>query len=338
MKESSDKIGECRFKLEALHSDSLSVDLVDGVENEVRGIFGIFEVIDVLELKHDVLLEVFITDQMGKCVDKVRKDYGKRSNSPYNPLRNTVSAQGITLYHPMVPPLRASIVFDQDLWTKDDNQSLITRFSIAFHEIGHVLQQARGTGTAWIDWEYPALTHAEVLKRKAQMLRDEFQADVIAEACCKSMLKNEKGEGICLSDVMGPRYVGSAHQLLKKLYDFAKFDIQEYLVTSKGLNNLTQTSSPLIGELLTVLTHAAAFYESSNQMDVLLAALKDAPGFNQFFSEDWDSFVNALIGKDCAVAEKTIVQICNDVLFRLGLHIEDCPDGTQYVHVHDPEI
>lgn len=139
------------FKLNALDLSCISANRFDVVEKELRTVIGMFERAGLgLKLKHDVQLTVHLTDQMGKCVDFVCKKYGKKSSAPFNPLRNTVDAKGVTIYHPKCPPLRTSIVLNQDSWTRDDHESVFTRTYLIIHEIEHVLRRARKTDT--IQW------------------------------------------------------------------------------------------------------------------------------------------------------------------------------------------
>lgn len=336
----SKNIGTHFFKLDALYLSRLPVDRVDVVEKELRVAIGMFEKEGVrLELKHDVYLSVYLSDQMGTCVDHVKKEYGENSTTQYNPVRNSVAAQGVTLCHPKCPPLRASIVLDQDSWTRDDGESVFTRTYLIMHEIEHVLQHARETDAArCYKWGGSNVTHAESVQRLAAALRDEFAADINALSYCKLMLQSDEGQSILPSEIMGPRFVGSAHQLLKKLCDFAKHDLQIYRETGIGLEELHPKVAPLINELFFVLTHAAAMYACDMQTDLFRSRLEEAPGFTGCPAEDWDDFLSALVDKESVTAEAEIVRILEAVLSYTGLRIEDLPDGNIYVHVYEPVI
>ncbi len=109
------------FTLSNLRIDDLPSDRRELAEREIRGMAAPFvRLADKLDLTQDVELDVVLTDDMGPHVDRIQASYGKASSSPYSPVRNTVAAQGITLTDPNGPPLRISIVLNQDAWTKDD--------------------------------------------------------------------------------------------------------------------------------------------------------------------------------------------------------------------------
>ncbi|MDO9530176.1 MAG: hypothetical protein Q7J27_13605 [Syntrophales bacterium] len=276
---------------------------------------------------------------MGTCVDHVCESYGKEITAPYKSMRNTVTVQGVVLYHPKCPPLRASIVLDQNSWTRDDGESVLIRTYLITHEIEHVLQNARETDPIQrYNWDPSNVTHAERVQRLAAALRDEFIVDINALSQCKKILRSGKDKTILPSQIMGPRFVGSAHQLLKKLCDFAKRDLQTYRETSVGLDELYPRVAPLIGELFSVLTHSAAIYTHDNRMNIFRSGMEEAPEFTGYLAEDLEDFLLALVNNDSVTAELEIVRILEVVLGYTGLRIEDLPDGNLYIHVHAPVI
>jgi len=113
------------FKLKDLRLDDLPPDRRHLAEGEIRGMLGHFERLgDQLNLEHDVELDVVLAEDIAPHVDRIGQSYGKASAGPYSPTRNTVAAQGITLTHPNAPPLRTSVVLDQETWTRDDGESV----------------------------------------------------------------------------------------------------------------------------------------------------------------------------------------------------------------------
>jgi hypothetical protein len=335
----SGRVGPYCFKLEALHINRLIENRVEVIEKELNALIGIFENnSDSLELRHDVNLSIYLTDQMAECVDKVRKDYGMKNITPYEPMRNSVAAFGITLYHPERPPLNASIVFNQEPWMQDYGENIVLRTYLVYHEIGHVLQEARGSGVNWHNKDRTVMPYAETVQRLPAILRDEFVADIIAGDVCNAILRNDKNQPIWPSEIMGPWFIDSVHQLMGNLCDFARHDVQNYRVTGIGLEGLLPKVAPLITELFLVLAHVAALYAQADKMDLLRTAMENINGFSSLVAEDWDAFLKALAKEDGADAEAEIIRIFDAVLSRLGLRIDDLPGGNLYIHVHEPVI
>jgi hypothetical protein len=274
---------------------------------------------------------------MAECVDKVQKDYGIESKTKYNPGRNVVVAQGITLFHPTYPPLDASVIFDQNLWTVDTNNSIVNRVYMVPHEIAHVLQRAKEINPTIGVCDGRGETEAEEMKRFAKIIREEFGADKTAVSICNGILRNNQGENVYPGEVMGPWFLDGVRELIGKLSDFARKDVQIYRLTGIGLNGLYANVGPLIAELLLVLVHAIPLYAQMDSMDLLGSSLQDIPGFAACFGEDYDALRDALVMEDNIAAEAEIIRIFNAILYRAGLRIEDLPKSL-YVHVHEPLI
>lgn len=337
MNDESGRVGPYCFKLEALHINRLIENRVDVVEKELNALIGIFENNgNRLELRNDVYLSIYLTDQMAECVDKVRKDYGMKNITPYDPMRNSVAAHGITLYHPKRPPLNVSIVFNQAPWMKDDGENIVTRTYLFYHEIEHVLQEARGS--ALHEWDSQDMTYGETVKRLPAILRDEFVADIVAGDICNAILRNDKNQPVWPSEIMGPWFIDSAHQLIGELCDFARHNVQNYHITGIGLDRLLPKAVPLVVELLLVLTHAAALYAQAKQMDIFRGILENVHGFSGLVADDCDAFLDALAKEDNTSAEDEIVRIFEAVLSRVGLRIDNLAGGNLYIHVRAPVV
>jgi hypothetical protein len=233
--------------------------------------------------------------------------------------------------------LRASIIFDQNSWTIDSDDSIVHRAYMVPHEIEHVLQRARDISPSLGTYDGRAKTEAEEAKRAAKILRQEFEADMIAVRICNGILRNKEGGHVYPGEVMGPWFLDAVRELIGKLSDFARKDVQFYRLTGIGLDGLYKKAAPLIGELLLVLVHAIPLYAQMDKMDLLGSALQDIPGFPASFGEDYDALRDALVMEDDAASETEIIRIYNTILHRVGLRIEDLPEGL-YVHVHAPLI
>jgi hypothetical protein len=325
------------LKLEAINLKSLPADRVQIVEREIRDLVGLFEKnSDILRLRHEVQLNVHLTNKMPELVDEINKDFGKKIKTSYNPIRETVVAQGITITHPEFPPIKIALVFDQSAWTKDDGENIALRIYLIAHEIGHVLQKANKPINTPHEGEEPANTHAEGIKNLSKSLIDEFDADIVAGKVCSMILRDDKGQSVLIGEIMGPWYLHSAHKIIDKLCNFTKHNVQSYRETGDGLDGLHITAAPIIGELLLILTHLIAFYAPIKKLDILKEELQISPGFRGFIEKDWHAFIEALEGPDRSASEAEIVRICESVLWNAGLRIEDLADGTRYIHVHEP--
>jgi hypothetical protein len=326
------------FRLGNLHLDDLSHDRGDLAEREIRGMVAPFvRLSDKLDLVQDVELDVILTDDMGPHVNRIKAGYGNTSSSPYNPVRNTVAARGITLTDPRRPPLRASIVLDQDAWTKDGGYEVVLRAYLFLHECGHVLQQARGTGAAdWQHWASPARTHEETVRRAAWIIWDEFDADLTADSMCRSfVLKDHQGNPVGPGEHLADSFARSARDLLKRLCTFVINEVQAYRCHRRSLKGLYENAASMIGELLLVLAHLSALCIGMKKVEELKNELATLRGFCEYIADDFQSFLEALAENSSHAAEPELVRICNAVFDRVGLEIEDQPQGL-YIHVFEP--
>lgn len=327
------------LKLKGISLKNLPADRVEVVEKEIRDIVSLFEkVSDNFSLQHEVQLKVYLTNKMGELVNEINKDFGRKIETPYNPIRNTVAAQGITITHPKFPPIKIAVVFDQNAWAKDDSENIATRVYLIAHEMGHVLQKAYKPDTISISREKGAagLTHVEAVKNLSKGILDEFDADITAGSICNMILRDDKGQSVCIGEVLGPWFLASAHKIFEMLCNFTKHNLQSYRETGVGLDGLHPTAAPIIGELLLILTHLIALYKQAKKLDILKENLQILPAFGGFIERDWRAFIEALDGHDRSVSEAEIFRICESVLWNIGLRIEDFQDGEMYIHVHEP--
>lgn len=326
------------FTLRKLYLDELPRENRDLAEREIRGVLEHFErLADKLELEQDVQLDVILTGDMGPHVDRIERSYGKAPVGLYQPIRNTVVAQGITLTDPAEPPLRASVILNQESWTKDDGESVAIRAYLLLHEIGHVLQQARGTGADWKRAGETAATYEEQVRREARILWDEFDADIVADQICRDfLLRNDEGKPIGAGEFFVNRFAGSAADLLERLCAFVHEDVEAHRLDLGPLDPLYPTAFGLLRELLRVLAHTVALCVGMQSAKDLTTSLEALRGFNEYIAEDWQAFLDALAENSGQKAEPELARIWNAIMDRLGLEIEDLPDGRQYVHVFEP--
>lgn len=303
--------------------------------SELRSVLEPFAKID-LELVHPVDLRVLLSDRMGAAVDCVTAAYGRAVVAPYQQERHAVRAAGIVLTAPTRPPIDATIVLDVDPWTRQTPEDRVMRVYLLGHEFGHVLQQGMGTGLSWERVPGEVRTHASEVRRAAQVMRDEFGADITADTVCKLFLRDDRGLEVHPAHFFGSRFIEAAQELLAALCRFASTDVQGYRVSHVGLDGLYTKAGPLVGELLLVLTHSAALYAAAGDIKPLRDVLDACPGFAEYVADDWQAFVGALASENSAGGESELVRIAEAVLERLGLVIEDTQDGGLYVHVHEP--
>jgi len=325
------------FRLGNLNLDDLPHDRRELAESEIRGMVAPFvHLADKLDLVQDVELDVILTDDMGPHVDRIKACYGNTSSSPYNPVRNTVAARGITLTDARRPPLRASIVLDHYAWTKDAGYEVVLRAYLFLHECGHVLQQARGTGADWQCCASPARTHKETVRRAAWIIWDEFDADLTADSMCRGFfLKDDHRNPVGPGEHLADSFTGSAADLLKRLCIFVIDEIQAYRCHRRSLDGLYDEAASMIGELLLVLAHLAALCVGMKKVEELKGVLPTLRGFREYIGDDFQAFLETLAQDSSHAAEPELVRICNAVLERVGLEIEDQPQGL-YVHVFEP--
>jgi hypothetical protein len=271
---------------------------------------------------------------MGPYVDRIQASYGKPSSLPYNPMRNTVAARGITLTDTKHAPIRASIVLDQDPWTKDSGFDVVLRAYLLLHECAHALQQALGTAANWEP--DPARTYKETVRYAAGIIWDEFHADLVADRMCRGLvLKDNEGHPVGPGEHLADLFKGSAADLLARLCTFVVEEVQAYRCYRRSLDGLYEQAASLIGELLLALAHLVALCVGMKKVEELRTAVADLRGFREYIGDDFQAFLKTLIEDPFPTAEPELVRICNAVFERVGLEIEDQQQGI-WVHVFEP--
>ncbi len=326
------------FNLTSLHLEDLPGDRRHLAEHEIRSMIGHFERRAIqFGLEEDVILNVVLTQDIEPHVNRISESYGKVSKEPFSPNRNTVAVYGITLTHPQSPPLRASVVLNQEIWTKDDGESVAVRVYLLLHELGHVLQQVQGTGASWRRSEHLATTNEEQVRREGRILWDEFDADIVADQICRDfLLRTDEGKPIGAGDFLVKGFVRCAADLLERICKFVVDDVHAYRCHLGPLEHLYPTSFALIQELLRILAHTAALCVGMQVVEDLTEILRALRGFNEYIGDDWQAFFDALTEESGHAAESELARIWDGVMGRIGLEIEDMPDGQQYVHVFEP--
>jgi len=300
------------FRLGNLHLDDLPHDRRELAEREIRGMVAPFvRLADNLDLVQDVELDVILTGDMGPHVDRIQASYGNISSSPYNPVRNSVAARGITLTDTRRPLLRASIVLDQDAWAIDAGYEVVLRAYLFLHECGHVLQQARGTGADWHRWASSARTHEETVRRVAWIIWDEFDADLTADSMCRGfVLKDDQGNPVGPGEYLANSFAGSVADLLKRLCTFVIDEVQAYRCHRRSLDGLYDKAASMIGELLLVLAHLAALCVGMKKVEELKSVLATLRGFREYIGDDFQAFLETLAENSSQAAEPELVRIC----------------------------
>lgn len=321
-----------------LRLTSTTLEGLDGarqraVEAELQALIPALEQAD-LNLAHPVDLHVVITDSMEQHVDRIRKQHGAVDAAPYDRTRLTVSATGITLVAPNRPPLSCHVILAVDAWAASDVESLALRNYLLCHELGHVLQHGQGRG---IDYRQRSSSNEEEMLRTAKIIREEFDADSTADALCRLMLRDDQGKAFGPGHLLAPQFASASLDILTKLCDFA-LEVQRYreIGTDELLDRLYRNAGPLLGETVLLLTHTIALYLSARDLAPLSEQLAKSPGFKCYIEPDWNDFLEDLVSKDEGAAERRISEFLGNVLYRLGLRIEDRPGQAPYVHVHEP--
>lgn len=306
------------------------------VEAEIRNVLNLFVGKD-LDLLDDVQMTVIITDRMEHHVDRVRGEHGTEDIIPYQRVRQRVAAHGITLTAPGKGPVRVAVVIDNAAWTNDEAVCKVLRVYMLGHEVGHVLQNADGTGTDWRRWEGQANTHAVELQKFAATLRDEVDADWTANRTAELCLRDDAGNVGYPGNFFGEGFIEAAEDLSDELAKVA-FAVQVYRVTYVGLDDIAVKAKRLVGELLLVLSHAAPLFAGANRFTELTERLRKSRTFEAYVGPHWDKLIDGLDDTDHLRGEATAAEVADAIFGRLGLVYEDLPDGNVFVHVHEPVL
>jgi len=215
--------------------------------------------------------------------------------------------------------------------------STALRAYLLLHEVGHILQQARGTGVDWKRSVDSATTNEEQVRREVRILWDEYDADLTADGICRGfLLRTDEGKPIGAGEFLLNGFAGCAADLLGRLCNFVEDEVRAYQLHLGPLAPLYPSAFTLLRELFRVLAHTAALCVGMDPQPELTKSLKAIRGFDEFIAEDWRTFLDALAMDSSQTAEPELSRIWNAAMERLGLEIEDLPEGGQYIHVFDP--
>ena len=329
-----------RFNLLGISVSELPAERIERSTAEVHGLLQSFsEIVATVGVQYDIELDLLIVESLEPHVDRIMTDHGRLEMvGPYRSGRQTVAAQAITLRDPRHSHVRATIVMNRLFWLADIGDSVLTRVHLLTHELGHVLQQARGISD-WRRARQPITTHAENIRRAALILWEEYDADRFSYCFCRAVCRTADAGPLSFVNAFGRGMLNSGTELLDRLCVFVGNDVQGYRRTGKGLETLYPKGISILGELLLVLSHAAAAYSVEESLEDLTTALSAQRGFSAYLSEDWDAFLSALGDCDRATeAEGGLSLLIDRVISRTGLEIQDLPDGGMYIHVTAPTI
>ncbi len=321
--------------LSSIAVEGLDPDMTRRAEEEIRTLLGPLERVD-LDLAHDLELSVLVTADMAAQVDRIRQEHGTFTH-PYRRERESGVAAGITLTASDGPPLRVTLVLDSGYWSRSDPLDIVQRVYMLGYVFGHALLQARETASDSTYTSDVPTVGADELRDVAVDLLDAFDADCTALFLCQS-LRLDDGSSVQCSQWLGDDLIANASALADSLCVFAAIDIHFYRVTAVGLEELYPRAALLLGQTLQMLVHAFALYTADGRYDVAIDALKQSSGFQAYLQPDIDEFVAALKEGEQHLREERLAIVVERILGRLGLRLEDMPDGGIYVHVSDPVL
>lgn len=316
--------------------EGLDSELCRSAESEIRSLLTPFERVP-LDLDGDVALSVLVTDRMEEHVDRIRRDHGSQA-APYQRQREGGEAGGLVLTAPGGPPFATTIVLHNSFWSHSDGQATVDRVYMLAFMFAHVIDRRQRPNAEGDLQDDERRTHAEAVRSAARVVVDAFDAHCTAVDLCRLWLSSADGTPLRFSEMYGASPVGSAHELGEKLSVFATIDVQFYRVTAVGLEDLYPRVGPMLGQTMLVLVHALALFAADDRVDVLMEALALSPGFKAYILPDADALRAAIGAADKSEREAGVVAVLERTLQRLGLRIEDQPEGGLYVHVAEPVL
>lgn len=324
-----------RISLLSFIVEGMDVDLAAKAEQEVRRLLAPF-IGSPLELNNDTELAIVITDRMAEHVDRIEKEHGRQRATPYQREKAAVIASGIVLTAPGHSPSRKAIVFAHTLWTRPDGGALAERFYMVGYLLAHVLREAREERPPSQPPAPAVRQYTESVRATAEVVTEAFDADWTAIELCRHWLTTTDESTLRLSEIFGERFVAAVHDLGEKLSVFAAIDVQLYRVTDVGLDELCPRVCPLLAEAMVVFAHALALFAADDRVASLKESLALSPGFKAYILPEEAAIRNAIAAEQQEDRIDGIVAAFDRILLRLGLRIEDLPDGDVYVHVVEP--
>lgn len=328
-------MAEGSVNLKSIVVQGVDAHRAEMIRHEVQSILTPWANID-LELPLRIDLKVVITDEMASAVNRYSAELNISSSKPYRQERLTVKAAGIALSQKLDKLIDAVIIIDIDPWMEDTGIRMVQRAYLLAHEFGHVLQVGLGTNVSY-DFPKPGTspTHLQAVERFALILRNEYDADIKAYTICQC-LRDENGDSIKLGTVLGVDYVQVVADLLDSVCRFVE-DVELYrcfdVFTVEELDHRAQS---IISELLTVLTHLIVLYASQDDSELLFEMLLKIRGFTEYLEPSWKDFIGGITSDESEDGVRLLAGVLNSVFDRIGLEYEDMPDGSRYMHVHQP--
>jgi hypothetical protein len=294
------------------------------------------ESVQELGLSSDAHLRVVAAADFNAAVDSISREFGIVASTPYEAVKHTVQAGGITLWsRDARVPMEFAIVLNPDTCGGHNGIDLVTRCYILSHEFGHVLIEASRLQD---EQRVLSQTIEDQLEDFARRIIDEVRADRIADSGCRCILRTDEGEPPSLCELLGVPLLGTTATLLERLCLFASEHVQIYRVFHTGFENLWPLGSSLVGELATVLAHLVTHYEREERLPELTEKAKTLGGFDAYLAGDWQELLTCLTAAERNVGMERLPKILLNIFHRVGLEPEDQPDGTLFVHVHEPNF
>jgi hypothetical protein len=294
------------------------------------------EWVQEFELPSDVHLRVIASQDFNAAVDSVSRELGNVASTPYEAVKHTVQAGGITIWsRDGRVPAEFAIILNPGTCGGHRGSDLVTRCYLLTHEFGHVIIEA-----SRLHEEPPVLsaTAQSQLEHCSRRMLDEIRADRYASLACRCLLRTDGGEPPSLCELLGAPLVETTAALLERLCRFSLEQVQVYRVFHTGFDELWPLGGSLVGEMAVVVAHLVAHYEADDRIPELTENVKSLRGFDAYLAEDWDELLKCLTAEGRELGTERLPQILLNILSRIGIEPEDLPDGRLYVHVHEPNF
>ena len=274
--------------------------------------------------------------------DEVNRLLRKRSNgAEYSARQSTVQAIAKTIWvRAERGEIRFVVVIDSlsiGPCRLDNPHFLAT----VLHELGHVLrEEAHLRRLGEERFVTPATTREAWLSRWATTVVDEFDVDRFVDSLLGVVATTAEGQPLSLRYIEDSEGVDWVHTLLKGLGSLPEnvdSSVRGYQTRQMGVEDLAEALIPEVREVLTVLSHTAAYYMGTERWHGIADDISESEAASRFLRQHLHAILAQLGDRDSSLEDRIrlVSQAIEGVFSNCGLRFETVPEGV-YIAVTSP--
>jgi hypothetical protein len=319
------------LKLTRLEFSGVSQSMQTQLAREIETAFVVASVIaEKSKLKVGVEVQIWISDDMSKCVEELESEFGISDEVPYKQRRSEIMAGAISLFAQIRPPLLAAIVFDAPLMVESGPAGVAQRWYLIFHEISHVVREAIHRPSTLQPQDPLKWTFRKDIHKLVGAAREEIIVDRLALNCSRMVLQDDAGHPMDSGVYIGPWFANTIPKYLERLCTFSRLRVKAYIAGQVSVEALFRELIDLVREFLITFAHTVVLL-SPDDLGILRTKLHEIPGYREYLEEEWDDLIQGLTLKYSAQSDDKAVDAVLSLLAKLGLQYEELP-SQQFIY------